>query len=192
MPALLIYCRHTLLSPEPPCLTTLFANKPAWEYVPPLPGKSNKREVEGRTLYWCTNHAKSPRCLTFVNTGQWVVHHPTQCRLKKPKPGPPSVTPAPSAVPPTVLVAALPAAPPVVPPPSSAGGALRFSKVAIQLKLPVSLPLIKLLTLLRISILVNPSDPVVRLLPYVFCFFRSVAPFLLPHFLVTSRNFVSI
>ena len=116
--------------PSLPDSLPTFANKPAWEYVPPLPGKSNKREVEGRTLYWCTNHAKSPRCLTFVNTGQWVVHHPTQCRLKKPKPGPPSVTPAPSAVPPTVLVAALPAAPPVVPPPSSAGGSLSYSTVA--------------------------------------------------------------
>ena len=172
--------------PSLPDSLPTFANKPAWEYVPPLPGKSNKREVEGRTLYWCTNHAKSPCCLTFVNNGQWVVHHPNQCHLKKPKAGPPSVTPDPSAVPPTVLVAALPAAPPVVPPPSSAGGSLSYSTVAsgepllMRSKLKQILEggdptqvaglfaFTKLLALLRIPILANPSDPVVRLLSYFF------------------------
>ena len=37
-----------------------FANKLEWEYQPPLPGKSNKRAVEGRPVYWCTSHAKEP------------------------------------------------------------------------------------------------------------------------------------
>jgi hypothetical protein len=111
--------------PVPPAGSPTFANKADWEYQPPLPGKSNKREVEGRSLYWCVHHAHSPRCLHFINTGQWVVHHPTQCRLKKTKSRPPSVPPP---VPATALVAATPAVPAVLPSPAT--GALSYSTVA--------------------------------------------------------------
>ena len=99
--------------------------KPTGNINPPLPGKSNKREVEGRSLYWSVHHAHSPRCLHFINTGQWVVHHPTQCRLKKTKSRPPSVPPP---VPATALVAATPAVPTVLPSPAT--GALSYSTVA--------------------------------------------------------------
>ena len=108
--------------PVPPAGSPTFANKADWEYQPPLPGKSNKREVEGRSLYWCVHHAHSPRCLHFINTGQWVVHHPTQCCLKKTKSSPPSVPPP---VPAAALVAATPAVPNVLPSPATS--ALSYS-----------------------------------------------------------------
>ena len=50
---ILVAGKSTAVSAVPPSLPNslpTFANKPGWEYVPPLPGKYNKRKVEGRTL----------------------------------------------------------------------------------------------------------------------------------------------
>jgi hypothetical protein len=59
------------------------SNKKDWEYHPPPPGTSQKKDVDGEMHYWCTGHAKSRYSTAFVNTGQWVKHKPHECRMKK-------------------------------------------------------------------------------------------------------------
>jgi hypothetical protein len=63
--------------------TETSANKKEWEYHPPPPGTSQKKEIDGEMHYWCTGHAKSRYSTAFVNTGQWVKHKPHECRVKK-------------------------------------------------------------------------------------------------------------
>ena len=66
-------------------------NKKDWEFFPPPSGTSQKKDVQGQTYYWCTSHAKSRYSTAFVNTGQWVMHKPSDCRLKKQRQDPDAV-----------------------------------------------------------------------------------------------------
>ena len=42
-----------------------------------------KKTIDNRVFYWCTAHAKRRYSTAFVNTGQWVTHKTSNCRLQK-------------------------------------------------------------------------------------------------------------
>ena len=70
------------VSPTSPS-TESSTNRKEWEFHPPLKGGPTKKTIDNRVFYWCTAHAKSRYSTAFVNTGQWVTHKTSDCRLQK-------------------------------------------------------------------------------------------------------------